>query len=101
MTNNTKTITLALARIPRSGPLHRDLGDEADVVIAKLRPLLNGHRLSAIVRALFILSMEYAGRLLKLETVECDCVADGHHGLYKCTSRRQHALTTIELGEKS
>ena len=95
MTNNTKTIALALARIPRSGPLHRDLRDEADVVIAKLRPLLNGHRLGAIVRALFILTMEFAGRLLKVETGGCDCSADRKNGLYKCATRPAHAVTTL------
>jgi hypothetical protein len=68
MTRNP-TVTLALARIPRSGPLRRDLRDEADVVIAKLCPLLNGHRLGAIVGALFILSMEYAGRLPRKNTL--------------------------------
>lgn len=94
MTNNTKTIALALARIPRSGPLHRDLRDEADVVIAKLRPLLNGHRLGAIVRALFILAVEFAGNLLKAESVGCDCISDAENGLFKCNSKREHAVNT-------
>ena len=92
----TETIALAVARFPRSGPLRRDLRDEADVVIAKLCPLLNGHRLGAIVRALFILTVEHADRLLKTEATGCDCYAEPKHGLYKCVSRRQHALTTIK-----
>jgi hypothetical protein len=49
VTNNTKTITLALARIPRSGPLRRDLLAETDVVTKRLRPVLAGYRLSAIL----------------------------------------------------
>jgi hypothetical protein len=90
-----QTTFRALAGVPRSGPLRRDLRDEADVVIAKLRPLLNGHRLGAIVRALFILTVEHASRLLKVEETGCDCVADAKNGLYKCTTRRVHAVTTL------
>jgi hypothetical protein len=93
----TQTIAIALARIPRSGPLRRDLRDEADIVIAKLRPLLNGHRLGAVVRALFILSVECAGRLLKAEAGGCDCYAEPKHGLYKCNSNREHAVNA-EVG---
>jgi hypothetical protein len=70
------------------------LRDEADVVIAKLRPLLNGHRLGATVRALFILTVEHAGRLLKAEETGCNCYAEPKQGLYKCESNREHAATT-------
>jgi hypothetical protein len=91
----TETIARAIARFPHTGPLHADLLAESDVVVTKLRPLLNGHRLGAIVRALFILTVEFAGMLLKLEASGCDCVADRKNGLYKCTTRREHALTTL------
>jgi hypothetical protein len=91
----TETIALAIARIPRSGPLRSDLLAESDVVVTKLRPLLNGHRLGAIVRALLILTVEHASRLLKADADGCDCFSAPVHGLYKCKSRRAHAVTTL------
>lgn len=96
----TQVITRALARIPRSGPLHRDLLEEAEIVAKKLRPVLTGYRLGAILYALMTLTAEYTGRLLEAETAGCDCVADSKNGLHKCGTSRQHALTAIEMGEK-
>jgi hypothetical protein len=92
----TQTIAIALARIPRGGPLRRDLLQEARLVAKKLRPVLTGYRLGAILYALMTLTAEYIGKLLEAETAGCDCVAERKNGLYKCVSRRQHALTTIE-----
>jgi hypothetical protein len=92
----TQTIAIALARLPRSGQLRHDLLHEADVVTKRLRPVLTGYRLSAILYALMTLTAEYTGKLLEAETAGCDCVTDSKNGLHKCVSRRQHALTTIE-----
>lgn len=89
-----QSIALALARIPRSGPLHRDLLEEAEIVAKKLRPVLTGYRLSAILYALMMLAADYARRLLAVEAAGCDCVSDAEHGLYKCKSRREHAVNT-------
>jgi hypothetical protein len=94
---STKTITLALARIPRSGPLRRDLLAEAKIVAKKLRPVLTGYRLGALLCALMMLANECAGELLKAEAAGCNCVSDRKNGLYKCKSGRAHAVNT-EVG---
>jgi hypothetical protein len=33
--------------------------------------------------------------LLEAEETGCDCMADRKNGLYKCQSRREHAVTTV------
>lgn len=93
MTRN-HAVTLALARIPRSGPLRRDLLEEADMVTKKLAPVLTGYRLGALLCALMKMVAQYAVELLKAEAAGCDCVSDAEHGLYKCKSRREHAVNT-------
>lgn len=92
---NVQTVAIAFARIPRSGPLRSDLLAEAEIVAKKLRPVLMGYRLGAILYALMTLTAEYTGKLLRVETAGCDCVADRKNGLYKCQSRREHAVTTV------
>ena len=90
----TQSVALALARIPRSGPLRSDLLAEAEIVAKKLAPVLTGYRLGALLCALMMLAAEYAVELLKAEVAGCDCVSDAEHGLYKCKSRREHAVNT-------
>lgn len=91
---DAQTVALALAHIPRSGPLRRDLLAEAKIVATTVRPVLTGYRLGALVCALMMMAAQYAVELLKAEAAGCDCVADSTNGLYKCDSRTQHALTT-------
>lgn len=74
---------------------------QADVVTKRLRPVLTGYRPAAILYALMILATGYTGKSLRAEAAGCDCVADRRNGLYKCVSRRQHAFTTFEMGEKA
>ncbi|MGA7637517.1 MAG: hypothetical protein WCB00_11345 [Candidatus Acidiferrales bacterium] len=93
---NVQTVAIALARIPRTGSLRNELRDEADVVTKRLRPVLRGYRLGAMLYALMTLTAEYTRKLLEAETAGCDCLADRENGLYKCASRKHHALTTIE-----
>lgn len=71
----TRSIAIALARIPRSGPLRRDLLAEAEIVAKKLRPVLMGYRLGAILCALMIMAAQYAVELLKAEAAGCNCVS--------------------------
>jgi hypothetical protein len=99
--NRTQRIALALARIPRSGALHDDLHDEAAVLVKKLRPLLNGFRLGAVIRALFTLAAEYSTQLLRAEASGCDCTHDVSNGLFRCDSSRQHAVTEIVIEERN
>jgi hypothetical protein len=94
MTRN-HTVTLALARIPRGGPLRGDLLAEAKIVAKKLRPVLTGYRLGALVCALMMMAAECAVELLKVEAAGCNCVSDSKNGLYKCKSGREHAVTTV------
>lgn len=101
MTINTKTITRALVRIPRSGSLHDAVRAEAEVVIKKLRPLLNGFRLGSVIRALLTLAAEYARQLLRTEAAGCDCTHDVPNGLFRCDSDRHHAVTDIVIEEKN
>jgi hypothetical protein len=97
----TQSIVAALARIPRTGSLRRDLHDESEILMRKLRPALRGFRLGAIVSALLTLAAEHATELLEAEAAGCDCITDRKNGFYKCTSQRQHALTTLVSMEKS
>jgi hypothetical protein len=60
----------------------------------KLRPMLEGFRLGAIVTAMATLEAECMAELLAAEAAGCDCYADPKNGMYKCESRAQHALTT-------
>jgi hypothetical protein len=92
----TRTVGLVLSRTPFSGPLRRDLLEEAANVAKKLRPVLAGYRLGAMLYALLIVASEYTNKLLNVEMARCDCVADRNNGLYKRVSHRQHALTKIE-----
>ena len=92
---DAETVAIALARIPRSGPLRHDLLYEADSVTKKLRPVLTGYRLGALVCALMMLAAECAVELLKAEAAGCTCVSDSKNGLYKCKSGREHAVTTV------
>jgi hypothetical protein len=85
-------VTRPKTRIPRS-QLYRDLRHEANVLTKKLRPMLEGFRLGAVTMALAALEREAMNKLLAAENAECDCVADAKHGLHKCDSRAQHALT--------
>jgi hypothetical protein len=94
--SKSRTVCLALARIPRSKPLRRELPEEAADVAKKPRLVLAGYRLGAILYALSIMAPEYINKLLNAYTTSCDCVGDGKDGLYTCVSRKQHALTTIE-----
>jgi hypothetical protein len=94
-TTRTQRIALALARVPRSGPLHDDIHAEAAVLVRKLRPLLNGFRLGSVVRALATLAAEYARELLRAERERCDCTHDVPKGLFRCASNRHHAVTTL------
>jgi hypothetical protein len=87
-------MTRATTRVPRTGQLYRDLRAESDVLTKKLRPMLEGFRLGAIVTALATLEAEGMAELLAAEATGCDCLSDGANGLYKCDSRAQHALTT-------
>jgi hypothetical protein len=89
-------MTRAKIRVPRS-QLYRDLRDEANVLTKKLRPMLEGFRLGAIVTAMAALEAECMAKLLAAEAAGCDCYADPTDGMYKCDSRAQHALTT-EVG---
>jgi hypothetical protein len=73
----------------------RAVRDEATLVVKKLRPLLRGFQLGAIVAALAKLEGEYMAQLIAAEALECDCLSDSKHGLYKCKSRRAHAVTTL------
>ena len=94
-TTRTQSVILALARIPRSGSLHDDIHDESAVLIKNLRPLLVDQRLGAVIRALYLLAAEYAAQLLRAEAAGCDCTHDLTNGLFRCTSSRQHAVTTL------
>ena len=90
-----QSVALALARIPRSGPLRRDLLEEADMVTKKLPPVLTGYRLGALLCALMKMVAQYTVELLKAEVAGCDCLSDAEHGLYKCKSlRHEHAVNT-------
>lgn len=91
---NVQTVAIALARVPRSGPLYHDLLEEAEIVAKKLGPVLTGYRLGALLCALMILAAECAVELLKAEAAGCNCVSDPANGMHKCESRAQHALTT-------
>jgi hypothetical protein len=97
----TQRIAAALARIPRSGSLHDDLHAEAAVLIKNLRPLLNGFRLGAVIRALLTLAAEYSTQLLRAEAAGCDCTHDLANGLFRCTSSRHHAVTEIVIEERN
>src|SRR5271170_1118027 len=92
---DAQTVAIALARIPRSGPLRRDLLEEAKIAARKLRPVLTGYRLGALVCALMMIAAECAVELLKAEAAGCNCVSDSKNGLYKCKSGREHAVTTV------
>jgi hypothetical protein len=93
----TQTLALALARVPHSGALHDDIRAESAVLIKKLRPLLNGYRLGAVIRALFTLAAKYAAQLLRAEAAGCDCTSDAANGLFKCDSARHHAFSEIVI----
>jgi hypothetical protein len=97
----TQTLAHALARIPRSGPLHNDIHAESAVLVKKLRPLLVDYRLGAVIRALFTLTAVYASQLLRAEAAGCDCTLDRKNGLFKCPSNRHHAVTEIVVMEES
>jgi hypothetical protein len=86
-------MTRAKTCVPRS-QLQRDLRAEATILVKKLRPMLEGFRLGAIVTAMATLEAECMAALLAAEAAGCDCYADPTNGLYKCDSRAQHALTT-------
>jgi hypothetical protein len=73
----------------------RAVRDEAKVVMKRIRPVLRGFQLGAVVAALAKLEGEYIARLVAAETLGCDCIADAKHGLYKCRTRRAHAVTTL------
>jgi hypothetical protein len=90
-------VTRAKICIPRS-QLQRDLRDESNVLVKKLRPVLNGFRLGAVVTALAALEAEAVAALLAAESAGCDCIADAKHDLHKCESRSEHALTTQAVG---
>lgn len=96
----TQSITAALARIPRSGPLHDDIRAESAVLVKNLRPLLHDFRLGSVIRALVRLAAEYSTQLLRAEREGCDCPHDVANGLYKCPSRRHHAVTEIVVEEQ-
>jgi hypothetical protein len=97
----TKSIILALARIPRSGSLHNNIRAESAALEKKLRPLLHDYRLGSVVPALFTLAAEYAGQLLRAEREGCDCAHDIPSGLSKCPSGRHYAVTEIVIEEKN
>jgi hypothetical protein len=90
-----KAQRIALARVPRSGPLHDDVHDEAAVLIEKLRPMLHGFRLGSVVCALSTLAAEYARQLLRAEAAGCVCTHDVPNGLFRCDSNRHHTVTTL------
>jgi hypothetical protein len=95
-----QTIIHALARIPRSGSLHDDdIHDESAQLVKKLRPLLVDYRLGAVIRALFTLAAEYSTQLLRAEAAGCDCTHDVPNGLFRCKSKREHAVTEIVVEE--
>ncbi len=73
----------------------RAVRDEAKLVVKKVRPLLRGFQLGAVTLALAKLEGEYMARLTAAEASGCDCIADAKHGLYKCATRRAHAITTL------
>jgi hypothetical protein len=96
----TKSIVLALARIPRSGSLHNNIRAESAALEKKLRPLLHDCRLGSVVHALFTLAAEYAGQLLRAEREGCDCTHDISNGLFRCDSDRHHAVNDIVIIEE-
>jgi hypothetical protein len=73
----------------------RAMRDEAKVIVKKVRPMLRGFTLGAVVAALAKLEGEYVAQLTAAETSGCDCSSEPKHGLYKCNSRRAHAVTTL------
>jgi hypothetical protein len=93
-------MTRAKTRVPRSR-LYRDLRDEANVLTKKLRPMLEGFRLGAVTMALAALESENMEKLLAAEALGCDCISEPKHGLYKCKSRRAHAVTTLAEIERA
>jgi hypothetical protein len=99
ITQRTRIIANALARIPRCGSLHDDIRDESAVLIKKLRPLLVDFRLGSVIRALVALAGEYAAQLLRAERERCDCNHDVPNGLFRCDSNRHHAVTEIVIEE--
>jgi hypothetical protein len=100
ITPRTQSIASALARVHRQGSLQNDIHAEAAVLVKKVRPLLSGFRLGSVVRALFTLTAEYAGQLLKIEEEGCDCIHDVAHGLFRCDSPRHHAVVIPLIEEE-
>ncbi len=86
-------MTRAKMCVPRS-QLDRDLRDEAKVLTKRLRAMLAGFRLGAIISAMATLEAECMAQLLASEATGCDCISDPANGLYECDSRAKHALTT-------